>query len=617
MTNAMAQTTELASLALVEPQLEQQLNLVVVGHVDHGKSTVIGRLMADTGSLPIGKLDQVRERCARSGRPFEYAFLLDALKNEQSQGITIDTARCFFKTQKRRYIINDAPGHIEFLKNMVTGASRAEAALLVIDAFEGIRENSRRHGYILSLLGISQLSVLINKMDLVNYERGVFQRVRDEYTAFLADLGVCAVSVIPIAAREGGNIATRSTEMGWYDGPTVLEQVDEFDPAVSDATGAFRMPLQDVYKFTESGDDRRIFAGSIASGSISVGTKVRFLPSGKASTISSVEAFAVPSMSSAKAGQAAGFTLKEQIYVKPGEMMVTDGDESAVVTTRFRATVFWMGRAPLVTNRKYTLKMGAAKVAVELREVRRVVDASELASDATKVQLDRHDVGEVVLETARPIACDVAHHLAATGRFVIVDHFEIAGCGVVLAPVNGGESLLEGRVRARDYSWTSGRVSRAERARRYGHHGKFILLACSEDESDEVQSFAESLAILLESSLFADGKRTYYLAMANLDASRGMASRDEHISWLGEQARVLTDAGLLFISVLAQAEPTEVEALRALNHPAELFLVQVGSSPLGKVDVAVLIDPDETPERAVQTILSRLVTQEVLLEYEI
>ena len=169
---------------------QEQLDLVVVGHVDHGKSTVIGRLMADTDSLPEGKLDQVRATCEANARPFEYAFLLDALKNEQAQGITIDAARCFFNTDRRHYIIHDAPGHIEFLKNMVTGAARAEAALLVIDADEGIQENSKRHGYILSMLGISQIAVLVNKMDLVDYSASVFEEIEDEYRRFLGHLGL-------------------------------------------------------------------------------------------------------------------------------------------------------------------------------------------------------------------------------------------------------------------------------------------------------------------------------------------------------------------------------------------------------------------------------------------
>jgi bifunctional enzyme CysN/CysC len=199
--------------------MREQMNIVVVGHVDHGKSTVIGRLLADTGSLPQGKLAQVQEMCKRNARPFEYAFLLDALKDEQAQGITIDTARCFFKTEKRDYIILDAPGHIEFLKNMVTGAARAEAALLVIDAKEGVQENSRRHGYLLSMLGIRQIVVLVNKMDLVAFDLSVFDRICREYSRFLADLGLQALGFVPIAAREGVNLFHRAE---WYEGLTAL-----------------------------------------------------------------------------------------------------------------------------------------------------------------------------------------------------------------------------------------------------------------------------------------------------------------------------------------------------------------------------------------------------------
>src|SRR5882672_2136682 len=174
--------------AVADPQRDQ-MNIVIVGHVDHGKSTVVGRLLADTGSLPQGKLDAVRKECLRTGKPFEYAFLLDALSDEQDQGITIDTARCFFKTSRRDYIIIDAPGHIEFLKNMISGAAGAEAAVLVIDAKEGVRENSRRHGYILAMLGIQQVVVCVNKMDLVDYSHDHFRDIEHEYRAFLKSIG--------------------------------------------------------------------------------------------------------------------------------------------------------------------------------------------------------------------------------------------------------------------------------------------------------------------------------------------------------------------------------------------------------------------------------------------
>ena len=603
-------------LPSTETSTQEQLNLVVVGHVDHGKSTVIGRLMADTGSLPVGKLEQVRERCARSSRPFEYAFLLDALKNEQSQGITIDTARCFFKTAKRRYIINDAPGHIEFLKNMVTGASRAEAALLVIDADEGIRENSKRHGYILSLLGLSQLSVVVNKMDLVGYDQAVFEQVRDEYATFLVGLGVRAVSFIPIAAREGENIAVRSSRMSWYQGPTVLEQVDAFELENRELSQPFRMPLQDVYKFTEANDDRRIFSGSIASGTVEVGSHVVFLPSHKSSKIRSIETFSAAPSKLAVVGQAAGFTLDTQIYVKPGELMVVEGEPAPIVTNCIRATVFWMGRAPLITGKKYVLKIGAAKVPVELREVKKVVDASELSSESLKRQLDRHDIGDVLLETSRPFACDIAQTLGSTGRFVIVDNFEIAGCGVVLEAVNDTESLLEQRTAARDYSWASGTVTKGARAERYGHTGKFIIFACSEEVGAKEIAYAERLASELERHLFARNLRTYYLAMANLERGHDLATREEHIERLGELARVLTDAGLLFLSVLTQADQVELETLRSLNRPAELFLIQVGKPHFERL-VSLVVEPTEPIDTAVLQIVERLVGQDVLIDYVI
>src|SRR5262245_23808091 len=210
------------------PAARERVHVVIAGHVDHGKSTVIGRLLADSGSLPEGKLDQVRALCARTARPFEYAFLLDALKDEQAQGITIDAARVFFRTARRDFLLLDAPGHIEFLRNMVTGASRAEAALLVIDAHEGVQENSRRHGYLLSMLGLRQVAVLINKMDLQGFSEAAFARTCAEYGAFLGRIGVTATCFVPVAARGGDNIAARSPAMPWYAGPTVLEVLEGF-----------------------------------------------------------------------------------------------------------------------------------------------------------------------------------------------------------------------------------------------------------------------------------------------------------------------------------------------------------------------------------------------------
>ena len=250
----------------------EQLKIVIVGHVDHGKSTFVGRLFHDTGSLPEGKLQQLQLIAERRGVPFEWANLMDALQSERDQNITIDTAQIWFRTAKRQYVIIDAPGHKEFLKNMVTGAANAEAALLLIDAHEGVQENSRRHGYLLNLLGIRQIAVLVNKMDLENYNESRFKQIETEYRAWLATIGVEPKVFIPIAAKHGDNIASRSSNMPWWQGPTVLQTLDEFRVAELPKDQPLRFPIQDIYRF----DQRRILAGRVESGAIRVGRQAHF-----------------------------------------------------------------------------------------------------------------------------------------------------------------------------------------------------------------------------------------------------------------------------------------------------------------------------------------------------
>ena len=263
------------------------LNIVIVGHVDHGKSTLLGRLYADTGSLPEGKLEKVQAICRQQGKEFEYAFLFDAFLEEQEQGITIDTARTFFTWNGRQYIIIDAPGHKEFLKNMISGAARAEAALLLIDALEGVKEQSKKHGYLLSLLGVRQFAVVVNKMDLVGYRQDVFEGIEKEYREYLDQFKVVPSCVIPVSAKLGDNIATRSEQLSWYRGPTVLETLSRFQKEAARSEQPLRFPIQDVYKF----DVRRILAGRITSGRLRVGERLVFSPSNKTANIKSIEAF--------------------------------------------------------------------------------------------------------------------------------------------------------------------------------------------------------------------------------------------------------------------------------------------------------------------------------------
>jgi bifunctional enzyme CysN/CysC len=552
------------------------MRVVITGHVDHGKSTVIGRLLADTDSLPQGKLEQLRQYCERHAKPFEYAFLLDALKDERAQGITIDSARVFFKSTLRQYIVIDAPGHVEFLKNMVTGASRADAALVVIDAFEGVQENSRRHGYLLSMLGIRQVVVLVNKMDLVGYDQAAFDRLVSEYSAFLDQVGLRPLRFIPVAAQLGDNIATASRRLPWYSGPTVLEALDELCPDTPASAAPLRMPVQGVYKFTEVGDTRRIIAGTIETGTLNVGDQIVFYPSGKKTTIASIEGFNRPAATSAAAGEAIGFTMTEQVYVQRGEVAVRAEQPKPCVTTRFRANVFWLGREPLVVNRDYRLKIGTAQLPVRVTRIERVIDASRLEPIADAQAIGRHQVAECVLETASPLAFDLVSTVAATGRFALVDNFEISGGGIICEALEDSQTVVRDRVMLRNQKWDASRVSETRRAERYSQRP--VLLLVTGDESTDRKGFAREC----EARLFDDGRFVYFLGMGNLvhgvdaDIAGVGGVRPEHLRRLGEVANILLDAGLIVVAAAANLTAQEVESLRTAIGQERVATVWLG-----------------------------------------
>jgi bifunctional enzyme CysN/CysC len=554
------------------------MSIVIVGHVDHGKSTVIGRLLADTGSLPEGKLEQVRTQCELNSKPFEYAFLLDALKDEQAQGITIDAARVFFKSDLRHYLILDAPGHIEFLKNMITGAARAEAALLVIDAQEGVQENSRRHGYMVSLLGIKQLAVVINKMDLVGWDRAVYERIIREYGAFLDQVGIRPASFIPVSARGGDNIAERSPNLAWYEGPTVLGALDSFRSEPAPTELPFRMPVQDVYKFTKQGDDRRIVSGTIDSGRVKVGDPVIFYPSGKKSRVKSIEAFNRPSQDSAEAGWAAGFTLQEQIYVPRGEVATLESEPRPQVTTRLRVSLFWLGKQPMVKRKEYLLKLGTARVTARVEEVLRVMDASTLDPTDQHSVIKRHDVAECVLKLDRAIACDLAQDVAATSRFVIVDDFEIRGGGIVREALPDRQSSVRNQVLLRNYKWEPSIIQPEHRAEKYNQKAALIIVT-GNNETER-----KSVAKALERKLFDDGKVVYFMGIGNVlygvdaDIERKQANRLEHMRRLGEVANLMLDAGMILIVAAAELTQEDLEVIKTAVQPELIETVWAGDN---------------------------------------
>src|SRR3989338_7151897 len=545
-------------------QHREQMNVVIVGHIDHGKSTLIGRLLADTGSLPRGKLEAVKENCRRTSKPFEYAFLLDALKDEQSQGITIDTARCFFKSKKRDYIFIDAPGHIEFLKNMITGAARAEAAVLVIDAHEGIKENSKRHGYMMSFLGIKNITICVNKMDLVNYDRRIFEDIKARYEEFLREINLKPENFIPIAARDGENIIGPSAKMSWYNELSVLQALDHFAKAAPNHARELRFPIKDIYKFTAHGDERRIFAGRVESGSVAVGDDIVFLPSKKTSRVKSVEGFPNASGNLAFAGQSAGLTLETQVYVRPGEIMCKAGEKLPHTGTKFKSNIFWMGKQPFVKGKNYKLKIATQQVPVVLSEILNVLDASELSSIQNKPQVDRHDVAECVFETLKPAVFDEVNEISQTGRFVIVDNYEIVGGGIILAPVFKEGSSLKNHIQLREFSWERSHITSEKRSMKYGHKSVLVVLA------GDVNTGKVNIAKALEETLFKQGRFTYFLGISNKLLSAGSGSNDrvlekmQHIQSLGEMSHVLTDAGLILITSISSVDQYELDMLKNL-----------------------------------------------------
>ncbi|GAW94063.1 sulfate adenylyltransferase subunit 1 [Calderihabitans maritimus] len=390
------------------------LKFVIVGHVDHGKSTLIGRLFYDTDCLPPDKVEEIEKTSKELGREVEFAFLLDHLQEEREQGITIDTAQTFFKTEKRKYVIIDAPGHVEFVKNMITGASQAEAAILIVDALEGVKEQTRRHAYILSLLGLDQVIVIINKMDAVNYDENRFNTVKNDVEKFLESINIKAKYYLPISALKGDNVAKKSENMKWYQGVTVLESLDSLKnkPPAEDKPLIF--PIQDVYKI----DGKRINVGRVEAGIIEKGQIIKILPTGQVTRVKSIEKF-MENTDRSVAGESTGFTTEDPVFLERGHVVCLPGNEPYLTDT-FKANVFWMFRKPLDINEKITLKCATQEVSCRVQSIEKRMNSSTLELlERNATILENLEVGEVIIKTKHPIAVKTFNEVQELGRFVL------------------------------------------------------------------------------------------------------------------------------------------------------------------------------------------------------
>ena len=526
----------------VEPAFgEKAFRVVIVGHVDHGKSTLVGRLLYETGSLPEGKYEEIQTICRRRNMPFEWAFLMDALQAERDQNITIDVSQIWFHSALRNYVIIDAPGHKEFLKNMVTGAATADAALLLIAANEGVQEQSRRHAYLLSLLGVGKVLVVVNKMDLVSYSSDVFAQIEAEYRAFLKQLRIEPIRFVPISARDGVNlIAAQTKHLGWYDGPTLIDALDQLEAPKSASDGPLRFAVQDIYRF----DERRIIAGRVESGSLRVGEQILFAPANKESTVASIESWQAPPSAVARSGQSIGITLKEQIFVERGQIAAT-GDAMPIETNRFRARLFWMGDRPLTLGRRYKVKLMTQEVECQVASIDRVIDASSLETTSSiRRSVGRNEVAEITVQTRGPIVLDNYDRLAVSGRFVLVDENDVAGGGIVF----GGQYLDRAPYRSSNISWAEGQVSLRERIERNGHRGLVVWFTGLSGAGKS------TLAYALERELFdrqmhvcvMDGDNLRHGLNANLSFSP--EDRVENIRRAAEVAKLMAMTGLVVVT---------------------------------------------------------------------
>src|ERR1700753_3518399 len=366
-----------AIAATPEGTSRPQVRIVIVGHVDHGKSTLVGRLLHETGSLPEGKLDMLKEVSARRGMPFEWSFLLDALQTERDQGITIDTTQIRFRTRARDVVLIDAPGHAEFLRNMITGASQADGAVLIIDALEGVRDQTRRHGYLLHLLGVKQVAVVVNKMDRVDFSAARFDEISAEISAHLIGLGVTPSAGIPLSARDGGR------------------------PAGPGERLPLGLPVQAIYKF----DDRRIVAGRIESGNLAAGDEIVIMPAGKIARIKSVEDWPVTPVSDRRsAGHSVGITLDRELFVERGDVIAHVG-AAPRDTRRLRARIFWLHDRPLVSGASILVRLGTREARATVVAIEKAVDPGELSGLETRA-IARNHVGEIDISLSQPLAAD-------------------------------------------------------------------------------------------------------------------------------------------------------------------------------------------------------------------
>ncbi|VWC88596.1 adenylylsulfate kinase [Burkholderia lata] len=541
------------------------LRFITCGSVDDGKSTLIGRLLYESNMLFDDQLTQLEadsKKVGTQGGELDFALLVDGLSAEREQGITIDVAYRFFATARRKFIVADTPGHEQYTRNMITGASTADLAVILIDARKGVLTQTRRHSHLVALIGIKRVVLAINKMDLVDYDRAVFERIDADYRAFSAELGLAEIVSIPMSALRGDNVIAPSARMPWYAGPTLMQHLDTL-PLAARVTRdePFRLPVQWVNR---PHLNFRGYAGSIASGEIRVGERVRVLPSGKESRVASVITQGGES-DIARAGDAVTLTLADEIDISRGDM-IARADAPPEVADQFEATLVWMHDEPLLPGRPYLVKLGTQTVGATCATPKYKIDVNTREHLAART-LALNEIGVCNLSFDRPVAFDPYDRNRHTGGFIVIDRFtnDTVGAGMLHFALR----------RAHNVHWQAVDVDRAARAAQKAQTPRIVWLTGLSGAGKS------TIANLVEKRLHALGKHTYLLDGDNVrhglnrDLGFTEADRVENIRRVAEVARLMLDAGLITLVSFISPFRAERDMARALVGPDEFVEVFV------------------------------------------
>ncbi len=550
---------------LTAHQHKTMLRFLTCGSVDDGKSTLIGRLLYDSKMIfedQLAALEADSRRIGTQGQEIDFALLVDGLAAEREQGITIDVAYRFFATEKRKFIVADTPGHEQYTRNMVTGASTADLAVILVDARKGVLTQTRRHSYLVHLLGIRHIVLAVNKMDLVGYDQAVFDRIRADYAAFAQGIGIADFTAIPISGFKGDNITAPSANTPWYTGPALLPHLETVElEDTRDQAGAFRMPVQWVNR---PNLDFRGFCGLISSGQVRPGDAVRVLPGGKTSTVARIVALE-GDRDLAVAGESVTLTLADEIDCSRGQVLVAAQDPLEVAD-QFEATIVWMDEAELVPGRSYWLKIGTQTVAATIHAPKYEVNVNTQEHLASKT-LDLNAIGVAVVTTDRQIPFAPYAENRDLGGFILIDRHtnHTVGAGMIRFALR----------RAQNIHWQATDISRAHHAAMKNQKPAVLwLTGLSGSGKSTIANIVEKkLARMNRHTFLLDGDNVRH--GLNKDLGFTEADRVENIRRVGEVAKLMTDAGLIVITAFISPFRSERDMVRGMMQPGEFMEIFV------------------------------------------